>query len=310
MNSAEVKAYFQQLQDKLSRELLDLDPAISQTADDWERDAGGGGTSRVFTGGQLVEKGGVNFSHVMGASLPPSATRKRPELANRSYEAMGVSVVFHPQNPFVPATHMNVRFFTTKEREDDSPVWWFGGGFDLTPYYPWLEDAISWHQAAYEACIPFGAERYDEYKKQCDEYFYLPHRQEARGIGGLFFDDVNEPDYPTAFSMVQSIAGAFFPAWREIAEKRRHQSFTTEQKKFQQYRRSRYVEFNLLYDRGTLFGIQSGGRTESILMSLPPVVEWHYQWKPKPGSPEEKLPCEFLQPRDWLALKKTQWQTD
>lgn len=303
MNSADVKAYFQNLQVRLTEALRRTDPGLSLTSDDWQRTGGGGGNSRVFSQGELIEKGGINFSHVFGKSLPNSASRKRPELADRPFEAMGVSVVLHPQNPFVPASHMNVRFFSTREQGNDSTVWWFGGGFDLTPYYPFMEDAISWHQAARNACLPFGPERYLQYKKQCDKYFYLPHRKETRGIGGLFFDDVNEPDFDTTFSMVRSIGDAFFPAWHEIAGKRRHTEYTHHHKQFQQYRRGRYVEFNLLYDRGTLFGLQSGGRTESILMSLPPVVEWHYQWHPAKDSPEEKLYTDFLKPRDWLGLE-------
>jgi coproporphyrinogen III oxidase len=253
-----------------------------------------------MTDGRLIEKGGVNFSHVTGESLPPSATKARPQLANRPFEAMGVSVVLHPQNPYVPCTHMNVRYFSTRDNTDAPPVWWFGGGFDLTPAYGFEEDAIAWHQAAHNACAPFGNDLYPRFKAACDQYFFLPHRDEARGIGGLFFDDFDELGPKDSFALTQSIGNAFLPAWEAITLKRAHTQYGHEQKSFQQVRRGRYVEFNLLYDRGTLFGLQSTGRTESILMSLPPQVQWIYNYKPAANSPEESLVRDFLKPRDWI----------
>jgi coproporphyrinogen III oxidase len=252
----------------------------------------------VLANGAVFEQAGVGFSHVFGDQMPPSATRSRPELAGKAFQAVGVSLVLHPQNPYVPTTHANFRFFTAGKRK---PVWWFGGGFDLTPYYPFHEDIVRWHETAQAACEPFGKELYPRYKKWCDEYFFLKHRGETRGVGGLFFDDVNEPDFTAAFALVQSVGDSFLRAYTPIVRKRVSHPFGERQREFQLYRRGRYVEFNLIYDRGTLFGLQSGGRTESILMSLPPRVRWAYNWRPQPGSPEEKLYTECLRPRDWLG---------
>jgi coproporphyrinogen III oxidase len=268
--------------------------------DDWIRETGGGGRTMVLTGGKVFEQAGVNFSEVTGDSLPASATAHRPELAGRNFRAMGVSLVIHPENPHVPTSHANVRFFIA-ENPDSEPVWWFGGGFDLTPYYAYEEDCKHWHRTAKQACDPFGADQYIKYKQWCDDYFYLKHRAEARGIGGLFFDDLNVPDFETAFAFMRSVGDHYLPAYLPIVEKRKDTAFGEQEKKFQWYRRGRYVEFNLVYDRGTLFGLQSGGRTESILMSLPPVVNWQYKYEPEPGSREARLTEFFLQPRDWLG---------
>lgn len=298
MIADEVKAYLTGLQTRLVAELRRLDGQASCRVDDWQRAAGGGGRSIVLEGGELIEKGGVNFSHVTGDSLPAAATQRRPELRDAPFAAMGVSVVLHPSNPHVPCCHMNVRFFATR---GEPSVWWFGGGFDLTPVYPVLADVVAWHAAARAACVPFGEGIYADFKTACDRYFYLPHRGETRGVGGLFFDDWNQPDAPTAFALTRSIGDAFLPAWSGIAQLRREQIYTPEQKAFQCYRRGRYVEFNLLYDRGTLFGLQSGGRTESILMSLPPQAAWRYDFVPEPGTPEARLSEYYLQPRDWLS---------
>ncbi|MPZ44901.1 MAG: oxygen-dependent coproporphyrinogen oxidase [Betaproteobacteria bacterium] len=267
--------------------------------DAWERPQGGGGTSCVLEDGALFERGGVNFSHVRGDGLPPSATAARPELAGRGFEAMGVSAVLHPRNPYVPTVHMNVRFFVAT-RADADPVWWFGGGMDLTPYYGFEDDARHFHGACRAAIAPFGMQYYGRFKRWCDEYFFLRHRNEPRGVGGLFFDDFNAPDFETCFGLTRSVGEHFLPAYVPIVERRRDTTYGERERAFQAYRRGRYVEFNLVYDRGTLFGLQSGGRTESILMSLPPVVHWRYDWKPEPGSPEEALYTEFLPPRDWV----------
>jgi coproporphyrinogen III oxidase len=301
-DTAAIKAYFTGLQERLITRLGELDPTAAQVSDQWERPGGGGGLSHVFADGELVEKGGMNFSHVFGKSLPPSATKRRPELADRPFEAMGVSVVLHPLNPHVPCTHMNVRYFSTVDDGDAPAVWWFGGGFDLTPVYPHEADVIDWHTAAKAACDPFGNDLYPRFKKACDEYFFLPHRDETRGVGGLFFDDFNELGPADSFALTRSIGDAFLPAWEAIALKRRDTSYTDQQKAFQCLRRGRYVEFNLVYDRGTLFGLQSKGRTESILMSLPPKVEWAYNYIPEPNSPEAILVRDFLKPRDWLEI--------
>lgn len=301
IDAEKIKAAFGQLQAEIMHTLQKTDPAAHALADEWRHTGGGGGRSCVITGGDLIEKGGVNFSHVTGRELPPSATRRRPELAGRPFTAMGVSIVFHPCNPHVPCTHFNVRFFLTTDTAGTSPVWWFGGGMDLTPVYPVIEDVLSWHQAARSACEPFGAELYPRFKAACDQYFFLPHRNETRGIGGIFFDDFNQPDFPTAFAFAQSISNAFLPAWLTIAGRRRNDAFSAQQRAFQCYRRGRYAEFNLLYDRGTLFGLQSGGRTESILMSLPPVAHWVYQFTPAADSSEASLASDFLRPRDWLT---------
>jgi coproporphyrinogen III oxidase len=254
----------------------------------------------VITNGAVIEQGGVNFSHVFGTQLPASATAHRPELAGRSFQAMGVSLVIHPNNPFVPTSHANVRFFMA-EKEGADPVWWFGGGFDLTPYYGNEDDCREWHQTAKTACDPFGADVYPRFKKWCDEYFYLKHRQEARGVGGLFFDDLNEWDFETSFAFMRSVGDHYIKAYRPIVNRRKDTPYNDEHRDFQLYRRGRYVEFNLVYDRGTIFGLQTGGRTESILMSLPPLVKWRYNWQPEPNSPEAKLYTDFLPHRDWLA---------
>jgi len=266
--------------------------------DEWSRPEGGGGLAQVLEEGGVFERAGVNFSHVHGRSLPPTASASRPELAGRSFQAMGVSLVLHPRNPYVPTAHMNVRFFVA-EKDNAAPAWWFGGGMDLTPYYPFAEDARHFHRACREALAPHGAERYPRYKKWCDDYFYLRHRAEPRGIGGVFFDDLNQPDFAACFALTRAVGSQFLPAYLPLLERRRGLAYGERERAFQAYRRGRYVEFNLVYDRGTLFGLQSGGRTEAILMSLPPRAEWRYDWKPEPGSPEEKLYTEFLVPKDW-----------
>lgn len=299
MNKQQVLNYLQQLQQTICTALEQLDGDGQFIKDSWQREEGGGGCSRVLENGKVIEKGGVNFSHVMGEQLPASATAARPELAGRSFEAMGVSLVIHPRNPFVPTCHMNVRFFVA-EKPNEAPVWWFGGGFDLTPYYGFEDDCRHWHKTAFKACEPFGDSLYNEFKTWCDQYFHIKHRDEARGVGGLFFDDLNRWDFETCFAFMQSVGDAFVPAYLPIAEKRKDHPFQTSHVEFQRYRRGRYVEFNLVYDRGTLFGLQTGGRTESILMSLPSQVSWHYNWKPAPGSEEEKLYTDFLPVRDWL----------
>lgn len=296
----QIKSYLLDLQQRICATFSALDGQARFNHDQWSRAEGGGGISRVLEGGALLERAGVNFSHVFGDSLPPSASAKRPELAGRSFQAMGVSLVFHPVNPFVPTTHMNVRFFMA-EKPGEDPIWWFGGGFDLTPYYGFQEDAVHWHQQAKAACDPFGDEVYLRFKQWCDDYFYLKHRQEARGIGGIFFDDVNEWGFDQSFAFMRSVGDQFISAYEPIVLRRQHTPYTEQHKQFQHYRRGRYVEFNLVYDRGTLFGLQSGGRTESILVSMPPVVHWRYDWQPEPGSQEAALYETYLQPRDWLA---------
>jgi len=268
--------------------------------DDWQRQQGGGGRTRVLTDGAVFEQAGVNFSHVHGEGLPPSATAQRPELAGRSFQALGLSLVLHPRNPYVPTSHANVRFFIA-EREGEVPIWWFGGGFDLTPYYPFIEDVRYWHQMALNSCQPFGEEVYPRYKQWCDEYFYLRHRNETRGVGGLFFDDLNEGGFERCFHFMQSIGEHYTKAYLPIVARRKDCEYGERERDFQLYRRGRYVEFNLVYDRGTLFGLQSGGRTESILMSLPPLVKCRYDWQPQPGSPEADLYQNYLRPRDWLG---------
>lgn len=295
-----VSAYLTTLQSQISDAITQVDPQAVLTEDSWQREAGGGGRSRVFSDGSVFEQAGVNFSHVFGSALPASASAGREDIAGRSFQAMGVSLVFHPYNPHAPTTHCNVRFFVA-EKEGHEPVWWFGGGFDLTPYYGNDEDCIHWHQCAKDACDPFGADHYQRYKKWCDEYFYLKHRKEPRGVGGIFFDDYKEPDFEQSFAFMQSVGNAFLPAYLPIIERRKDTPYTDQQRQFQLYRRGRYVEFNLVFDRGTLFGLQSGGRTESILMSLPPMVRWQYNWQPQPGTDEARLYEHFLQERDWLA---------
>lgn len=295
----DIKSYFLDLQDRICQALEQEDGKAKFVEDAWQREAGGGGRTRVITDGAMIEKGGVNFSHVHGKGLPASATAARPELAGRSFQAMGVSLVIHPNNPYVPTSHANVRFFIA-EKEGAEPVWWFGGGFDLTPYYGNKEDVVHWHQVAKQACDPFGEGIYAEYKKWCDDYFYLPHRDEARGVGGLFFDDLNEPDFEHSFNLMKSIGDSYVPAYLPIVQKRKETPYGERERDFQLYRRGRYVEFNLVQDRGTLFGLQSGGRTESILMSLPPLVRWEYNWQPEPGSPEAELYEEFLPRKEWI----------
>jgi coproporphyrinogen III oxidase len=297
---AAVKAYLLDLQDRICTELARLDGRKDFREDRWERPEGGGGHSRVLEEGGLFEKAGINFSHVHGDRLPPSATATRPELAGRGFEAMGVSLVIHPRNPYVPTSHANVRFFLA-EKPGTEPVWWFGGGFDLTPYYGFEQDAEHWHRIAREACLPFGADVYDRYKQWCDEYFFLKHRNEARGVGGLFFDDLHEGGFEPCFAFLRSVGDHYLPAYVPIVERRRDLAYGEREREFQLYRRGRYVEFNLVYDRGTLFGLQSGGRTESILMSLPPLVSWKYDWQPEAGTEEARLYDLFLKPRDWLA---------
>ena len=294
-----VKTYLQGLQDKICDDLAQLDGSVGFEEESWEREEGGGGRSRVMTDGAIFEKGGVNFSHVMGASMPGSATAHRPELAGRSFEAMGVSLVMHPLNPRVPTTHMNVRFFVA-QKEGEEPIWWFGGGYDLTPYYGYEEDCKHWHEVARDACESFEGERYTKYKKWCDEYFYLKHRDEPRGVGGVFFDDLNSLGFEESFRFMQSIGNSFLPAYTPIVDRRVDESYGEREREFQLYRRGRYVEFNLVFDRGTLFGLQSGGRTESILMSLPPLVRWIYGYEPEEGSEEARLYSDFLRHRDWI----------
>ena len=295
-----VKKYLLGLQDRLCSAVAAEDGSQQFREETWERAEGGGGRTRVLVEGAVFEQAGVNFSHVFGNALPPSATAHRPELAGRTWQALGVSLVIHPHNPFVPTSHANVRFFVA-EKPGAEPVWWFGGGFDLTPYYGFDEDCVHWHRTAKSACDPFGADVYARYKKWCDEYFFLKHRNEPRGIGGLFFDDLNETSFEHSFGLMQSIGDHYLGAYLPIVKKRKHLTYGERERDFQLYRRGRYVEFNLVYDRGTLFGLQSGGRTESILMSLPPLVKWHYNWKPEPGSTEWRLYDYFLKPRDWLA---------
>ncbi|NOX68174.1 MAG: oxygen-dependent coproporphyrinogen oxidase [Gammaproteobacteria bacterium] len=294
-----VEDYLRALQQRIVAALEEVDGKASFRQDRWERPGGGGGESRVLVDGGVFEQAGVGFSHVFGKQLPPSATKARPELAGRGFEAMGVSLVLHPHNPYVPTTHANFRFFLAAN-ETDTPVWWFGGGFDLTPYYPFREDVVQWHQHAYDACRKFGDDLYPRFKQWCDEYFFLKHRNETRGVGGLFYDDFNELGFERCFEFTRTLGDRFLDAYLPIVRARKDHPFGQRQREFQLYRRGRYVEFNLLYDRGTLFGLQSGGRTESILMSLPPRVRWQYDWQPEPGSPEANLYDQFLKPQDWL----------
>ncbi|RTZ61481.1 MAG: oxygen-dependent coproporphyrinogen oxidase [Gammaproteobacteria bacterium] len=303
-----VKDYLLDLQSRICADLEAADGEGRFIEDRWDRDGGGGGgITRVLTNGEVFEQGGVNFSHVSGDELPAAATARRPELKGRRFQATGVSLVIHPHNPHVPTSHANVRFFIA-EADGEEPVWWFGGGFDLTPCYGNEEDAIHWHQTAKEACEPFGEEVYPRFKQWCDDYFYLKHRQEPRGIGGLFFDDLNQATFDAGFercfAFMQSVGDHYTSAYCPIVERRKDTPFGEQERDFQLYRRGRYVEFNLVYDRGTLFGLQTGGRTESILMSLPPLVKWRYNWSPEPGTEEARLYTDFLRPRDWLGLEK------
>ena len=298
-DKAAVKTYLLDLQDRICNALAAEDGGAQFVEDSWTRAEGGGGRSRVLTNGAVIEKGGVNFSHVHGTQMPASATAHRPELAGRAFEAMGVSLVIHPHNPYVPTSHANVRFFIA-EKEGAEPVWWFGGGYDLTPYYGNEADVVHWHQTAKNACDPFGAHLYPKFKKWCDEYFYLKHRDEARGVGGLFFDDYNAENFSRSFDLMRAVGDSYVPAYQPIVNARKNLPFTERERDFQLYRRGRYVEFNLVYDRGTLFGLQTGGRTESILMSLPPLVRWEYNWQPDAGTAEAELYEKFLPHRDWL----------
>jgi coproporphyrinogen III oxidase len=295
---AAVRTYLLDLQDRVCTAVEAEDGVARFAEDSWERPEGGGGRSRVLSEGAVFEQAGVGFSHVFGPGLPASATAQRPELAGRSFQALGVSLVFHPRNPYAPTTHMNVRFFLA-EKEGTDPVWWFGGGFDLTPYYGFEEDAVHFHRTARAACEPFGPEVYPRYKRWCDEYFFLRHRSEPRGIGGLFFDDLHEWGFDRCFAFQRAVGDHFLPAYLPILRRRKDTPYGERERDFQLYRRGRYVEFNLVWDRGTLFGLQSGGRTESILMSLPPLVRWRYGWTPEPGTPEARLYEDFLRPRDW-----------
>jgi coproporphyrinogen III oxidase len=301
-NKQQVKDYLLKLQQTICSALEEEDGQARFFQDRWQRDPGeklgGGGISAVLQDGAVFEQAGVNFSHVCGDQLPGSATAHRPELAGRAFEAMGLSLVIHPNNPFVPTSHANVRFFIA-EKEEAEPVWWFGGGFDLTPYYGYDEDCRDWHNSAKKACEPFGEDVYSRYKKWCDEYFYLKHREEPRGIGGLFFDDLNEWGFTKSFDFMRSVGDHYLSAYRPIVTRRSNTPFGERERNFQLYRRGRYVEFNLVYDRGTLFGLQSGGRTESILMSLPPLVRWQYNWTPEEGSNEAQLYERYLKPREW-----------
>lgn len=301
IDSQAVRTYLSNLQQSLCNTLSALDGKATFDSDPWTREEGGGGITRTLANGNVFEKAGVGFSEVSGTALPPSASAARPELTGRSWHAMGVSLVLHPNNPHVPTTHANVRFFRA-DKPDEESVWWFGGGIDLTPYYGYNEDCQHWHQTAAKACEPFGESLYPEYKAWCDKYFFIKHRNETRGIGGVFFDDVTTGGFQSAFAFMQSIGNCFLPAYVPIVEKRKNTPFTAQQKQFQLYRRGRYVEFNLVYDRGTLFGLQSGGRTESILMSMPPQANWAYQYEAEKGTPEAQLVENFLTPRDWLNV--------
>jgi coproporphyrinogen III oxidase len=318
---AGVKKYLLELQGRICTSLAKEDGQADFQLDAWDRDSqtsevpaeknpeknsghpqlSGGGESRVMRNGAVFEQAGVNFSHVRGSTLPASATASRPELAGRSFEALGVSLVIHPRNPHVPTSHANVRFFMAN-KAGEQPVWWFGGGYDLTPYYPVLEDVLAWHRTAQQACAPFGDMVYPRFKEWCDRYFFLKHRNETRGVGGLFFDDLSEWGFDRSFEFLRSVGDSYIDAYLPIVQARKNTPFSEEQRQFQLYRRGRYVEFNLVYDRGTLFGLQSGGRTESILMSLPPLVRWEYDWQPEPGSAEARLYTDYLHPRDWLGL--------
>ena len=300
-----VKQYLLGLQDSICSGLEVEDGNGRFKEDLWQRETGGGGRTRVLEQGDVFEQAGVNFSHVFGKRLPPSATAARPELEGRDFQALGISLVIHPNNPYVPTSHANVRFFIASkpsaQNDEDDSIWWFGGGYDLTPYYPNMEDVIHWHKAAKETCQPFGDDVYPRYKQSCDDYFYLKHRDETRGVGGLFFDDLNEWGFERSFDFMKAVGNSYLPAYLPIVERRKQMVFGDRERAFQLYRRGRYVEFNLVYDRGTLFGLQSGGRTESILMSLPPVVNWRYDYQPEAGSAEAELD-EYLKPQDWLGL--------
>lgn len=293
-----VEEYLLDLQGRICATFEQSDGRVKFREDAWERPGGGGGRTRVIQDGAVFEKGGVNYSRVYGDALPAAASSRRPELTGRGFQALGVSVVMHPVNPYVPTSHANVRFFIA-EKQGEAPVWWFGGGFDLTPYYPFDEDCRRWHEAARDLCAPFGKNVYFDHKRWCDEYFYLKHRDETRGVGGLFFDDLNEWGFDRTFAYMRAVGDGYLAAYRPIVERRKPTEYGERQVDFQRYRRGRYVEFNLVYDRGTLFGLQSGGRTESILMSLPATAHWRYDWQPGPGTPEAAL-ADYLKPRDWI----------
>ncbi len=301
MDVSAVETYLTTLQSRICERLELIDQSAGFATESWDRPEGGGGISRVLTDGEVIEKGGVNFSHVVGSAMPASATQHRPELAGRSFRALGVSLVIHPRNPHAPTSHANVRMFMA-EKPGAEPVWWMGGGVDLTPYYGYEEDAVSWHTQAKAACDPFGQEAYPRFKQWCDDYFYIPHRQEPRGIGGLFYDDLNDWGFDQTFAFMRSVGDGFLSAYAPILERRKDTPWTEEERQWQLYRRGRYVEFNLVHDRGTLFGLQTNGRTEAILMSLPPLVRWEYGLTPREGTPEARLMSDFLPPRDWLAV--------
>ena len=297
-------AYLTDLQDRICAMLESQDGTGRFEQDHWEHREGGGGRTRVLRNGAVIEQGGVNFSRVQGANLPASATERRPELAGRNFTAMGVSLVIHPRNPYVPTSHANVRLFLA-EKEGEDPVWWFGGGFDLTPYYGFEEDAVHWHRTAQAACEPFGSELYPRFKQWCDDYFVNHHRGEQRGIGGLFFDDYTGDGFDQAFALTRRVGDAYIDAYQPILARRKETPYGESEREFQLYRRGRYVEFNLVWDRGTRFGLETGGRTESILMSLPPTATWRYDWHPEPGSAEARLTDYFLQPRDWVSESRS-----
>ncbi|MBO9491244.1 oxygen-dependent coproporphyrinogen oxidase [Endozoicomonas sp. G2_1] len=299
INIETVIEFLKQLQDQICHALEQADGSAKFVEDNWQRAEGGGGRTRVLTDGAVIEQGGVNFSLVSGDKLPPSATAHRPELAGRRWQACGVSLVIHPKNPYIPTSHANVRFFIA-EKEGEAPVWWFGGGFDLTPFYPFDQDVKHWHQVAHDLCQPFGDNVYPEHKKWCDDYFYLKHRDETRGVGGLFFDDLNQWDFDTCLNYIKAVGQGYIDAYVPIVERRKDTGYGDSERQFQLYRRGRYVEFNLVFDRGTLFGLQSGGRTESILMSMPPLARWQYNYQPEQDSAEAKLQS-YLVPRDWLT---------
>ncbi|EKE83387.1 oxygen-dependent coproporphyrinogen oxidase [Idiomarina xiamenensis] len=298
---APVKAYLMALQDKICQALSEADGGAAFSEDSWQRDGGGGGRSRIIRDGQLFEQGGVGFSHVFGEKMPASATAHRPELAGRNFNACGVSLVMHPHNPYVPTSHANVRFFIA-EKPGEEPVWWFGGGFDLTPFYPFDEDILHWHQVCKDALDAFDEALYPKFKSWCDEYFFLKHRDETRGVGGIFFDDLNDRPFDEAFAIMRAVGDAYLTAYLPIVERRKNLPYGERERQFQLYRRGRYVEFNLVWDRGTLFGLQTGGRTESILMSMPPLARWQYQWQAEPGTPESMLTDYYLHARDWLKV--------
>ena len=301
MDVSAVETYLTTLQSRICERLELIDQSAGFATESWDRPEGGGGISRVLADGDVIEKGGVNFSHVVGSSMPASATQHRPELAGRSFRALGVSLVIHPRNPHAPTSHANVRMFMA-EKPGAEPVWWMGGGFDLTPYYGYEEDAVSWHTQAKAACDPFGEAVYPRRKQWCDDYVYIPHRQEPRGVGGLFYDDLNEWGFDQTFAFMRSVGDGFLNAYAPILERRKDTPWTEEERQWQLYRRGRYVEFNLVHDRGTLFGLQTNGRTEAILMSLPPLVRWEYGLTPEEGTPEARLMSDFLPPRDWLGV--------